>query len=219
MTTQRGFEITGSMKHVMDDWRTVSGPLTARASRDALNRTAQTMSGLIIKRTASALQIKERALRGSRAKGYPRRVFVRRSTARRPRAFVDVLTLPVSREAAGVLHRGARLVSHQGKALANTFVARMESGHVGIYQREKPPRRYGRGKYPGGRPRAKALQRQIDHVRNALPIVEARVPINPTITMIASQLLVTEGPRIFARHFTSRMQYHLQRTRPRAGAG
>ena len=184
MTTFRGFQITGSMQSVLEDWREVSTKITVRAERDALNRTANSVSGLIIRRTAKALGVKQEAIRGSKKKGTPRRIYVRRVSARHPRAFVDVLTLPVSIQSAGGIVPIGKLVSSKGKPLEGVFRATMKSGHTSFFARRNKAR---------------------------LPIDEGRLGLSPYIETVAQVAISVDGPRLFAQHFNSRMKYHLGR--------
>jgi len=172
--------------------RTLTERLAPRALATALNRTAADARRATVRQVAREKQLPQKHLR--------RRVRTRRATARRPATAVwfgvrSIKLADVSGAAPTQTRRGARVGR---RAVAGGFVAKMPSGHVGVFTRRQPSQRVG----PGARDRPRA--------RRALPVDEAVIRLLP------------EGETILRREarqaMRERMPVHLRRAlrrRPR----
>jgi len=150
-----------------------------RAVARALNRTAQRARSRTVRDTARAKGVLARVVR--------RRVRLRSATRRSLAARVwfgvyNIRLVDTGSAAPRNTRSGARVGRHQ---VPGGFVAKMRSGHVGVFRRRKAPRRVGAG------------ARERPHARGALAIDEQVIALMPQ----AESILVDEARRAMRHTF------------------
>lgn len=174
---------THGVKEIRRDLKRIRKDLTPKLERRALNHAARKANTEIRRTMAARTGIKQRLI--------GRRIKVRLIRGAGPQvARLVILTRPMP-----IARLGRPSQTKQGAKVARAvvpgaFVARLKSGHLGIFERkQKKSRRVG----PGARSRP--------HDRYALPIKEVTIPIDPPFYKIANRAVFGTAAREFVKEF------------------
>ena len=188
--------VRGDVKAVTRDLRRVSRVIVPRITSMALNRAIAKVRTKSIRDVAGAKAIPQSALRGKKAgvpgarrKQSPRMIIRGKATPNRLSVRILALVLPVLSSAIGKPRQRGTGASSGQHSFEGAFVARMRSGHVGVFRRQRPGKKVGAG--ARGKPEA----------RGALPIMEQSVSLEPDASRIVSRHVETTGRIAFNREF------------------